>query len=232
MLRPSGLVLAVCMAALAAASDDDASDDFGDVFELTDATFEGRTQAATGATTGHWFVMFHAPWCGWCKKLKPDFEAMARDLEGEVVFGKVDCTANYLTCSRFEVKGFPTLYMLVQGKSYKYQGPRTQEALTAFATGGFRDSEGSVIDPEPNIVVQYLRMFLVEVKTLAAEESWLLFLVVFGGVLAGVTAVMLLMYCFTGPAPDPAMTRRVVQNVAKKQTAADQKKAAAEKKKN
>lgn len=29
------------------------------VRELTDASFEHLTQAATGATTGDWFIMFH-----------------------------------------------------------------------------------------------------------------------------------------------------------------------------
>ena len=34
-----------------------------EVVKLTDATFEELTQAATGATTGDWVVMFYAPWC-------------------------------------------------------------------------------------------------------------------------------------------------------------------------
>lgn len=33
-----------------------------EVVKLTDATFEELTQAATGATTGDWVVMFYAPW--------------------------------------------------------------------------------------------------------------------------------------------------------------------------
>jgi hypothetical protein len=33
-----------------------------EVVTLTDESFEHLTQAATGATTGDWFVKFYAPW--------------------------------------------------------------------------------------------------------------------------------------------------------------------------
>ena len=52
-----------------------------DVVDLTSKTFEHLTQAASGHTTGDWFVMFYAPWCGHCKELSPTWENVATELK-------------------------------------------------------------------------------------------------------------------------------------------------------
>lgn len=39
-----------------------------------------------------WFVMFHAPWCGHCKKLSPVWEEFYEDAGNRFDVGKVDCT--------------------------------------------------------------------------------------------------------------------------------------------
>ena len=93
------------------------------VIDLTDATFEELTQAATGATTGDWVVMFYAPWyvftcscaapqrpmwavhsltnvrrsrCGHCKKLHPTFSRVSLDLKGKVNIAHVRRCACWL----------------------------------------------------------------------------------------------------------------------------------------
>ena len=60
MIIRIGLALLLLVAAAASAK----------VHVLTEGNFEHDTQATTGATTGPWFVKFHAPWCG-CKALLP-----------------------------------------------------------------------------------------------------------------------------------------------------------------
>ncbi|KAF4657531.1 hypothetical protein FOZ61_006223 [Perkinsus olseni] len=67
---------------------------------LTDETFEHDTQASTGSTTGPWFVMFYASWCGHCRKLLPTWEDLADEMYGQVNVAAVDVTANTEVGSR------------------------------------------------------------------------------------------------------------------------------------
>lgn len=61
--------------ALAAATD--GASPTGGAVVLTEANFEHLTQAASGATTGDWFVKFYAPWCGHCQRLAPAWDELA-----------------------------------------------------------------------------------------------------------------------------------------------------------
>ena len=64
--------------------------------------------------------MFYAPWCGHCKRMKPEFEKAASILEGNdppVHLVKVDCTESGKdTCGKFEVRGYPTLKIFRGGE--------------------------------------------------------------------------------------------------------------------
>lgn len=81
-------------------------------------------------------VMFYAPWCGHCKRMKPDFAEVASMLVKNHVPGKVaaiDCTEHPKTAERFEIQGYPTMKYFVQGKFIKnYEGKRTAQAMFEF----------------------------------------------------------------------------------------------------
>merc|ERR1712088_1245787 len=82
-------------------------------------------------------VMFYAPWCGHCKRLKPEFEKAASGLlanDPPVTLSKVDCTeGGKATCGRFDVKGYPTLKIFRHGElSSDYNGPREAAGITKF----------------------------------------------------------------------------------------------------
>jgi protein disulfide-isomerase A1 len=71
---------------------------------------------------------FYAPWCGHCKKLAPTLEEVAISYENEtdVVIAKMDATVNDISTKIFNIKGYPTLYLVsATGKTVNYEGDRT-----------------------------------------------------------------------------------------------------------
>jgi len=96
----------------------------GNVLELGDSDFDSTLEGHDLA-----LVMFYAPWCGHCKRMKPEFEKAGKTLAANdppVTLAKVDCTeAGKDTCGRFEVRGYPTVKIFRNGElSSDYNGPR------------------------------------------------------------------------------------------------------------
>ncbi|XP_017778196.1 PREDICTED: thioredoxin domain-containing protein 5 [Nicrophorus vespilloides] len=98
----------------------------GGLTELTEDNFEKFVQS------GKHFIKFYAPWCGHCQKLAPVWEQLAKDIdaEGVVRISKIDCTQYRSNCNMFDIKGYPSLLWIEDGKKVeKYQGSRGLEEL-------------------------------------------------------------------------------------------------------
>ncbi|KAJ9521177.1 hypothetical protein QJQ45_022899, partial [Haematococcus lacustris] len=95
-------------------------------------------------------VNFYAPWCHWCQRLEPTWEAATKEVhdkypewDGRIRFAKVDCTAEMEMCRQHFIQGFPSLRVFRKGHDEvtiggmqdheAYTGDRTKEALVAFA---------------------------------------------------------------------------------------------------
>ncbi|XP_053688162.1 protein disulfide-isomerase A3 [Sabethes cyaneus] len=105
-----------------------------DVLDLTDSDFSTRIGSYDSETL---LVMFYAPWCGHCKKLKPEYAKAAELLRGEdppITLAKVDCTEGGKdTCSKYSVSGYPTLKIFKNGEvSQEYNGPREATGIAKY----------------------------------------------------------------------------------------------------
>ena len=82
-------------------------------------------------------MQFYAPWCGFCKKIKPTWIELATAVKGKASIGAVDCTQHNAVCSKFGVNGYPTLkkFGADKTKPEDYAGDRSLGDLTTFATG-------------------------------------------------------------------------------------------------
>jgi len=89
-------------------------------------------------------VKFYAPWCGHCKRIAEPYALAAERLESRL--GEVDCTRHAAVCTRFEVKGYPTVLVFgADGRARKFSGKRTTEAFVEAV------HEALVVEPRPEL---------------------------------------------------------------------------------
>ncbi|KAK2570032.1 Protein disulfide-isomerase A5 [Acropora cervicornis] len=101
-----------------------------EVVHLTTDTFKGFVKKKK-----HVLVMFYAPWCGHCKKAKPEFmDAAKHDAENsKIAYAAVDCTVQTSVCNQYDVNGYPTFRYFNYGKKdFKYMGGREAKDFMQF----------------------------------------------------------------------------------------------------
>ncbi len=101
---------------------------------LTENDFNGKDLKSQKSG----YVLFFADWCGHCKQLKPIWEQLA-NTKTHYLVAAVDCTSgNKDLMSKFEITGFPTIYVFKNGKyAGDYDGGRSLEDLKNYADKNF-----------------------------------------------------------------------------------------------
>jgi protein disulfide-isomerase-like protein len=100
------------------------------------------------------FVNFYAPWCIWCQRLHPVWEALAEKVEGDnlpVSIIQVDCVENAALCADQKIQAFPNLRMFKHGQVQPpdYRADRTLDALIEFISSRLSiDEQLSLMKPE------------------------------------------------------------------------------------
>ncbi|NWR72393.1 DJC10 protein, partial [Centropus unirufus] len=82
-----------------------------------------------------WFVNFYSPRCSHCHDLAPTWRNFAKEMDGVIRIGAVNCGDNRMLCRIKGINSYPSLYIFKTGmQPVKYYGDRSKDSLKNFAT--------------------------------------------------------------------------------------------------
>jgi len=78
--------------------------------KVTDADFEDTIKKYNTVVIDCW-----APWCGPCRMIGPVIEELAKEMKGDIVFGKLNVDENQQISSKHQIMSIPTLLIFKNG---------------------------------------------------------------------------------------------------------------------
>jgi thioredoxin 1 len=77
---------------------------------LTDTDIEDTVKKYKTIVIDCW-----APWCGPCRMVSPVIEELASEMQGDIVFGKLNVDENPATSAKHQIMSIPTLLVFKEG---------------------------------------------------------------------------------------------------------------------
>ena len=79
--------------------------------ELTDGVFDENVKKYQMVVIDCW-----APWCGPCRMIHPIVEELAKEMQGKIVFGKLNVDENHGIATKYQIMAIPSLLVFKNGE--------------------------------------------------------------------------------------------------------------------
>lgn len=142
--------------------------DNSNIFELTASSFNKVIYSSNYTT----IVEFYAPWCGYCKQLKPVYEKVGRFIQADskyaVNVAAINCDKSYnkQLCADHQITGFPTLKVFRPPK-YDANKPKKSSKHVGEVFNGERGFKSMV-----NFLTSRIKNYVDKVKV-SSLDSWI-----------------------------------------------------------
>ncbi|KAJ1510722.1 Protein disulfide-isomerase-like 2-2 [Coelomomyces lativittatus] len=117
------------------------------------------------------FVMFYAPWCGWCKKAHPIVNELAGKFANKphVVIATLDATVHSAISNEYKIQGYPTFKLFGPNfeKPLDYNGDRTLEAFYDFVEQHSKLDDAIISDKSLGLLESmepHVQLFMTDTK--------------------------------------------------------------------
>jgi len=150
------------------------------VVDLDEQNFEHLTQAATGATSGDWLVLFCKESVPRCQKVQQNWQRVAttlaasREAKGlpRINVASVDTSESAWLTKRFGITSVPVVLLFKGGVMYSFQGGGfSVERLMHFAEREYERSSRTLVPPEPHVATPHDQTFLLTIGTVAVGAA-------------------------------------------------------------
>jgi len=150
------------------------------VVDLNEQNFEHLTQAATGATSGDWLVLFCKDSVSRCQKVTSNWQKVAvnlaasREAKGmpRINVALVDTSTSSWLRKRFGIQSVPVVLLFKGGVMYSFQGGGfSVDRLVQFAERDYERSNRMLVPPEPHVATPHDQTFLITIGAVAVGAA-------------------------------------------------------------
>ncbi len=116
-------------------------------------------------------VDFQAEWCAPCKQMAPEFEAVARELEGKAKFVKVDIDRSRTLAKQLRIQSVPTTMVFLGGRLAGAKvGALQRVQLKQLIEPFLPRAEGAVLPAEARELLKQGHIVFVDIREPAAYD--------------------------------------------------------------